>query len=43
MCTGDDKNCPEFELHHRKPKEADIVDSIPPMLCAMRSARCANF
>ena len=21
MCTGDDKNCPEFELHHRKLKE----------------------
>ncbi len=21
MCAGDDKNCPEFELHHRKFKE----------------------
>ena len=21
MCVGDDKNCPEFELHHRKFKE----------------------
>ena len=21
MCAGDDKNCPDFELHHRKFKE----------------------